>query len=515
MRTFVALLVLVFSPAAIGATEPLKLSATQLASKIDHHIGVVLKERKVVAATRSEDAEFVRRIHLDLVGRVPDLLVVRDFLDDPRADKRERLIDKLLDSERYALHWANVWRAWFLPSNDPLIANLMPGFELWLREMLKANTRYDVMTSTILTGDRTTGFNALNIFMQANQSQPENLAASTSRIFLGIKLECAQCHNHPTAKWKRQQFWEFAAFFPSLTTAFTLNPAGMRPIPLVLGRITIPGTDKIVTAKYLDGTTPTEGTADYRQALANWITSGGGTLYFSRAGVNRIWENLLGTGLVEPLAEESSDNPASHPELLDLLARQFKENGYDLKYLIKAIVTSEAYQRTSRQSDPGQSDPRLFARMKVRGLSPEQLYDSLALVVGAKESTPSAAAAGFVNANSARAEFLRRFPNQDKRSEQHTSILQALYLMNGKVVADATSLEKNENLAIIAKGEGVKTSRKVSQLFMIALGRKPTSAESERLIRYVDGGGPTKDSARAICDIFWALLNSSEFSANH
>jgi hypothetical protein len=225
----------------------------------------------------------------------------------------------------------------------------------------------------------------------------------------------------------------------------------------------------------------------------------------------------MGTGLVEPLDEESADNPASHPELLDLMARQFAANDYDLKYLIEAITRSAAYARTSKQTHPGQSDGRLFARMRTRGLTPEQLFDSLALATGGADTEPSAPVYGAAPFNPAtpRADFLRRFPNQDRRSEQQTSILQALYLMNGTIVTDAVSLEKNENLRIIAQATSVRTPRRVEQLFLIALSRKPTAAESARLSRYVDRGGPTKDPARALCDVFWALLNSSEFCTNH
>jgi Protein of unknown function (DUF1553)/Protein of unknown function (DUF1549) len=356
------------------------------------------------------------------------------------------------------------------------------------------------------------------VFVQANQFKAENVASSVARIFLGVKVECAQCHDHPFAKWKKRQFWETAAFFSDLPDP--LGQVDEQGRPRVnrrkAGEIKVPGGDKVAKAKFLDGKEPKVTGTDYRGALVDWMVRKDNP-YFARAAVNRVWEQLMGIGLVEPLDEESAENPASHPELLTLMARQFAEHKYDLKYLIKAIVSSRAYQRTSRQTGPSQAYARLFARMKVRGVSPEQMFDSLSVATGHKDDDPPYDPRFGVqpNFNSARADFVRRFPTPDKRTEQHTSILQALYLMNGTIVADATSLDKNKNLAIIAEGKSVPTGRRVDQLFLITLSRKPTKAERDRLVKYVDKGGPKKDPARALCDVFWALLNSSEFCVNH
>jgi hypothetical protein len=356
------------------------------------------------------------------------------------------------------------------------------------------------------------------VFTQVYQYKAENVASAVARLFLGVKVECAQCHDHPFAKWKRKQFWETAAFFADLPDPLGQVDAQGRPrvVQRKAGEIKIPGGEKVAKARFLDGKEPKVTGNDYRGALVDWMVSKNNP-YFARAAVNRVWEQLMGIGLVEPLDEESVENPPSHPGLLTLLAQQFAEHKYDLKYLIMAIVSSKAYQRTSKQNDPGQADHRLFARMKVRGLSPEQMFDSLSVATGHKDDEPAYDPRfGLqMNFNSARADFIRRFPAPEKRTEQHTSILQALYLMNGSIVADATSLEKNKNLAIIAEGKSVPTGRRIDQLFLITLNRKPAAAERARLVKYVDKGGPKKDPARALCDVFWALLNSSEFCVNH
>jgi hypothetical protein len=509
-----ALLVIVPAGRA-GTTPEKKLSAQELAAKIDEHIAARWKERKVVPAARADDAEWVRRATLDLSGRIPDILAARDFIDNPGADKRVKLIDKLLADERFASHWATVWRTWWLPDTGEFQnPYFWYTFEGWLRGQLKDGKSYDQMVRALLTDTRNNGPIA---FYQVHQYRPENLASATSRLFLGVKLECAQCHNHPFARWKRQQFWELAAFFAGAMPRGFRNPDGSIAPARTPGQITIPGTKKTVKARFLDGKEPASKDAP-REALLDWMVAKDNP-YFARAAVNHVWEYLLGVGLVEPLAEEGPENPPSHPELLDLLARQFAANGYDLKYLIKAIALSRPYQLSSKHSHASQADVRLFGRMRVRGLSPEQMFDSLVLATGGKDdqaelTTPYLGFRAPGN-NTPRAEFLRRFPNQDKRTEQQTSILQALYLMNGKLVADATSLEHNKNLAIIAEAKTVRTSRRVEQLFLITLSRKPTAAESARLVRYVDRGGPHRGPARALCDVFWALLNSSEFCSNH
>ncbi len=494
-----------------------KLTPAELAAKIDQHIDAVLKANKGVAAPAAEPAELVRRMYLDLTGRAPDIVSARDFIDDRKTDKAARLAQRLLAEKRYAQHWAAVWRNWLVAdASDQQIAFQLPNLEADLRRQLEANTSYDKMVRSLIVADASRGMGfgtAAQVFYQANQFKAENLASSTTRIFMGVKLECAQCHNHPFAKWDKKHFWQMAAFFAGNVGMGDPRFRGA-PTPGT-GEITIPGTDKKFKARFPDGKEPPAG-GDYRIALVDWMTAKENP-YFARAAANRVWENLMGVGIVEPLDEESGENPASHPEMLDLMARQFAANDYDLKYLIQAVVLTKAYQRTSKNTHASQADGRLFARQRVRGLTPEQLFDTLALVTGGPEPELYNPAMGFggFNPASPRGDFLRRFPNQDKRSEQQTSILQALYLMNGKLVDEATSLEKNANLKVIAEGVTVKTPRRVQQLFLIALGRKPTEAETARLVKYVDGGGPTKDSARAMCDVFWALLNSSEFCTNH
>jgi Protein of unknown function (DUF1553)/Protein of unknown function (DUF1549) len=479
-----------------------------LAARIDQHIGARLAVEKIPPAPLADDAEFLRRVYLDLSGRIPLTGQVYQFLRDRAPDKRQRVINRLLDEGGYARHFTNVWRAVLLPDNAAgNNGALRAGFEAWLWKQLTENTSYDQMIREIIKpgGPRA--------FYQARENKPENLAAATSRLFLGVKLECAQCHRHPFAPWTREQFWGLAAFYSGLPQPRQPGMA-VRPQTQPTGHeIRIPGTDKVVQARFPNGKEPTwtDGT-DPRTTLADWVTAPDNP-YFARAAVNRVWSHFFGTGLVDPVDDLGDQNPASHPELLDELARQFAEHHFDLKFLIRAITNSQAYQRTSRVSHPGQEDPRRFARMALKGLTPEQLFDSLAQATGYEEPAGGRGQPGRLRS---RAEFLTRFANPGgKITELRLSILQALALMNGKLVADATDLEDSVILAAILETPWLDTKGRVQALFLTTLGRLPHPEESGRLVKYVDRAEADVGERKALADVFWALLNSGEFILNH
>jgi hypothetical protein len=237
--------------------------------------------------------------------------------------------------------------------------------------------------------------------------------------------------------------------------------------------------------------------------------------FFARAAVNRVWSYFFGVGLVEPVDDLSSGNPPSHPELLDELARQFAAHRYDLTFLIRAIVASRAYQLTSTVADGKPGDVRQFARMPLRGLSAEQLFDSIAEAVEYREPEPFPRRTFPGVPPTPRALFLAKFRGAGKRTEPTTTILQALFLMNGKFMAEATSPQGNRTLATVAESAATNTARRVETLFLVVLSRKPRPEEAARMIRYVERGGATGDRKKALADVFWALLNSTEFCLNH
>lgn len=501
----------------------------ELATEIDGLIRRRLAAENVTAAPAADDAEFLRRVFLDLGGRIPPSTRVRRFLADRDPDKRRKVVDELLDSSLYVVHFSNVWRKALLPETqaDPQTRVLVPAFEAWLRQKLTDDTSYSEMVREIVTVPLAASRNPREIpgqadrpsplaFYQAKQIKPENLAASTARTFLGIRIECAQCHDHPFDNWKQNDFWSFAAFFAGMERQG--RGGFLAAIREVADRrkLKIPGTETSVGPVFLDGSRPLPTqTRGARQLLADWMITVENS-YFAKAAVNRLWSQMFGIGLVDPPDDFTADNPPSHPKLLDLLASEFASHNFDVRHILRSIVASDAYQRTSRQTDPSQQKPRLFSRMAVKGLSPEQIFDSLAQATGYVPVAVDRTSTGPGALDSVRSEFVDLFGDDSSRpTQQRTTILQALALMNGGLVSEATSLDRSRTLTAVVEFPALGTGDRVEALFLAALGRRPGAKRLAALVAYVDAGGVTKDPAAALADVFWALLNSSEFLLNH
>ena len=496
--------------------------ARELARTIDAMLAARWAAAKITPVGPADDAEYLRRVSLDLVGRIPRAAEARDFLDDPSPDKRESLVERLLASPAYLARASELWRQLLLPEadTDGLAQQVSGPFQAWIRKKVAEEAPYDDIVREVLT-TRLGGRNANPYSTRAEPSpigyyfakdgKPENLAAGAARVFLGIRLECAQCHDHPFANWKREEFWSFAAFFAGVQRQG--NDDAVASIREVAGRreLSISGTEKIVKAVHLDGSEPSWNPRDGgRQVLADWITAPSNP-YFARAAVNRVWARFFGAGIVDPVDDMSEDNEPFAPELLDELANQFRAHDYDLKFLIRAITASRAYGLTSAVIRRESTPPPLFSAMAVRGLAPGQLFDSLAQATGYREGGDVRYGGG-----DARGRFLELFADRDARStEAQTSILQALTLMNGSIIAGATSLEAGDTLPAVAEAPYLDTSGRIEALYLAALTRRPRPDELSVLVPYVEGGGPAKDASQALADVFWALLNGPEFKLNH
>ena len=500
----------------------------KVADRIDGFVADVWKKNKVTPAPLSSDSEFLRRVYLDVAGKIPPASLAIDFPEISDANKRRQAVDELLESPGYITHFATFWRNVMMPevNADFQVRFLVPSFDSWLRKQLKENTHYDKLVKEILTTPLESARKQRNpyerlgetsplAFYQAKQIAPENLAAGTSRIFLGIRIECAQCHDHPFDSWKREQFWSFAAFFGGIER--TGNRGIFSTVRELFDRreLNVPDTDQVVQASYLDGTEPQwRFRVGPRKTLAEWITSPKNP-YFARTAVNRLWGHFFGRGIVDAVDDFTATNPPSHPKLLDYLANEFAAHNFDFKFLIRAITASRTYQLTSLKTHDSQTEPRLFSRMAVKGLTPEQIFDSVAQATGFYTPFQSRNPFAF-GGNDPRSEFLETFANNtDARTEWQTTILQALSMMNGQFVANATSLERSQTLAAVADFPGDSTTERITNLYYLALSRTPKPKELQRLVKYVDGGGTKKDSKQALTDVFWALLNSTEFMFNH
>ena len=500
----VFMLVLATSGPVLAAdTKP---DPAALAERIDRHLSTAWAENQITPAELSDDAAFLRRATLDLTGRIPSVAEVNAFLADTRRDKRALLIERLTGTAAHARHLAVFWRKTWLPQTETL-ATMADGTDDWLAVQLRQKTAYDRIVRDLLIAPTVRpggGQPVPRAFLTLNEGKADNLAASAARAFLGINLDCAQCHNHPFARWTRDQFWQTAAFF-----ARPAPPGDGKPARL---EVKILNTDRTVEPKLLTDTPvswPAKLEEDTgRRVFATWLTATDNP-YFARNAVNRLWAHFFGTGLVEPLDDLSGENPASVPPLLDDLTKAFVDSGYDLDLLTRAIALSRAYQLSSL-APAGASAPRLFSRAAVRGLTGEQLYDSLRVAAGLAPLRPDLDPPALLGE---RTRFAARLYVERPGSAQR-SILQSLALMNGSMTTTLTDPQTAPTLTGIADAPFLDTAGKVDALFLATFGRKPTASESTTFVKYAEKGEP-KDRQKQLADIFWALLNSAEFNTNH
>ena len=564
MRPFVFLIVVIFScDVAPAEGRVVRTSADwdrvdAVAQQIDAQFDKLWQTEGIVPAPAADDAAILRRLWLDLAGRIPRTSDVRDFVDDSQADKRRRLIDQLIESPLFVVHQTNVWRRMLLPEADADREQQLDtaGFEAWFRDRLRERRNYAEIVRELLTFQDTgqSNMNAQRVdvegpvsriptpvaFFQAKKRMPENMAAAVSRLFLGVRLECAQCHDHPFNGWKRERFWELAAFFNE-AQAPNMTADGTAPRVATVAKhlkgtaptIQIPETKTVVTAAFLDGSQPdfSEKEASLselermpRAKLAQWIISAQNP-FFAKAAVNRLWSAYFGVGLVEPADDFSVNNPASHPAVLDLLAETFVRENYDVRFMTRVILSTRAYQMTSRRTDPSQDHPRSYARMTIRGLTPAQLFDSLAQSIGYQQ--PFDPDRNPDEVDPVRREFLETFVNTDDSSvDRPTSLLHVLTLMNGPPLNGNAGLPTQPGMAaprtrlIIRTADAVidapflSDAERIEALFLATLSRAPRTEESERSLKHLKAAS-TGNPQRPLDDLLWALLNSAEFMTNH
>ena len=504
------------------------VAARRAALAVDARLMEKWRANKVTAAPPATHVELLRRIYLDIAGKIPPVSVVREFTASREPRKWEQLVDDLLDSPAAVTHSVEIWRGVLVPEAelDLQVRFAASPFDAWLRRKFLDKIPYDAIARELLTVSLTpASMSAQNIprpaggavgFYVAKEFKPENLAAATARVFLGTRIECAQCHDHPFDRWKREQFWSYAACFAEISPP---NPLGAAPVvkppaPANPRELQIPGTNRTVRMASLDGSSPAAAEQHPRAWLAKWVTSADNP-WFAKAATNRMWGQFFGRGLIDPIDDISENNPPSHPELLDELAREFAKSGFDLHFLVRTIVSSEGYRLSSAAPHSDAVAPQLFARMTVKGMRPAELFDSLAQATGYYEKSGRVDVAVFAG-NTQRSEFLEAFSGErGSEEDQGTTILQALAMMNGSFVNQATGVERSVTLSALAGLPQLSTADRIEALYLATLSRPPNPAELQKLIGYVESGGPEKDPRRALGDVFWSLLNSTEFVSNH
>ena len=519
--------VLIPLPTAVDASVYAKLPRNNF---IDGHVWAKLKQLNVTPAELSSDAQFHRRVYLDVIGRLPTPDEARTFLADKDAKKREKLIDALLDRPEYADFWANKWTDLLRPNPYHVGMKATYNLDQWLRKSFRENKPYDQFVREIVAANGSTWTNGATVFYR-NRREPDELAPMVGQLFLGVRLDCAKCHHHPFEVWGQDDFYSFAAFFGRIGRQGVGISApisgGEEAIHLGSGSggrrngstVRHPLTNKEMTPTPLLGKPlDLDPDKDPRAVLADWITSPENP-YFAKVIVNRVWADLMGRGIVDPVDDLRATNPPSNPELLDALAKDFRTGKCDLKKLIRTICLSHAYQLSTTPNDRNASDLRNYSRHYRQRLRAEVLLDMVSDISGVPEkfeAMPLGSRAIEVWTARAQSVFLDSFgrpdPNQDPPCERtsDTTVVQALHLMNSpalyrKVTAD------DGRCATLAASKKTPTEI-IDELYLLAYCRYPTDTERAKALKRFEKPGATRRSATE--DLMWALINTPEFVFN-
>jgi hypothetical protein len=478
-------------PAAGPAETP-----AQLAAWIDARLETARRARRLPPRPAAGDEVFLRRAYLELTGTIPSVSEARDFLESTSEGKRERLIHGLLEDKRFAEHYAGLWARTLAPAG-----NTRGPFEAWLRGEFRKNTPFDQVVRDVLTAKGNATQPGPAAFYFAVGNTPERVAEAVARGFMGVRLGCAQCHNHPFADWKREHFWGLAAFFAGAATApGQVSDTFKTTITATGGNKSNPDFE----AKFLEGPAPKfpEGRSP-RAVLGDWLATPKNR-FFAANVVNRVWQDLCGTGLVSAVDDLDTVEAAEREQVLDGLADKFAANGFDLRWLVEGICLSKAYQQASA------ADTELgTAQRPVRALAPEQVFAALDQALALKKGrllSPRYTPEG--RTLMARLEEARGTSPTDYKG----GIPQALLLMNGPLVTRATTLEDSLTLRAVVEAPFLKEAEKLDTLFLAAYSRLPRAEERDRLLKVVRARPDDAEARRqAYANIFWALLNSPEF----
>jgi hypothetical protein len=492
--------------AAVAADDqPRADGVGRMSRQIDSRIEQRLDEAGMAPAEICGDSEFLRRVSLDLTGVIPTVSEVREFLADQRPDKRARRIERLLASPRHATHLAIAWRRIMLPTDfDPAQLDQAVGLQRWLRQQFVANLRYDRLVAEFLssTGDQQTG---PALFYRSLDAKPEKLAAATSRIFLGLQIQCAECHDHPFDQWTQRDFWGYAAFFAQLQPDRSMRGDAYRLVDLPTGEVTLPDSVEVVPPRFPRGDSPAnDARGTRRRQLSIWMASRDNP-YLAPAAVNRVWEQMFGRGLVHPVDDLGPHHQPSHPELFDELTQFFIDQGFDLRSLYRALANTKAYQRSSAGQVSESSEQPLYARMAVRRLTAEQLFDSLHRSLNLPGGAPGPD-------DPRRRQFVAQMETSSRDVTQYDlGIQQVLQLINGDPIAQSTASAQQGLLAAL-EAPFLDPRQQVEVLYLATLSRFPSDVERETCLQHVHAAA---EGSQPLGDVLWALLNCAEYQFNH
>jgi hypothetical protein len=495
---------------------------------VDKHTFAKLKQMTILPSDLCTDNEFVRRVYLDCIGRMPTVAELNTFLSDQDSKRRERLIDHLVTRPEFADFWAMKWADVFRSSRKTIQLKGSTGFQLWLHGHFSKNTPFDEIAREVLTATGNTYSNPpANYYRIAKD--PLALAESTAQLFLGVRMQCAKCHNHPFERWSQDDYYGLAAVFARVKS---------KPDPMVgplakgdktqaaeviytirEGEVTQPRTGKQMKPRFPgSGEADVPKGADRRAAFADWLTKPENP-FFAKSVANRVWFHLMGKGIVDPVDDFRDSNPAANDELLDALAKDFSGHKYDLRHLVKSILNSRTYQLSAQPNETNKDDAKYFSHAVTKLLSAEVLLDALCDATALPEKfagLPAGTRATQLPDTDVNHPFLKIFGQPARElaceceRESDGNLAQALQLINGPTVNEKI---KNPGNRIGKLLDAKKSEIEIlNEIYLVTLSRKPDADETKVSLAHVSKG---EDKRKAWEDVLWAVLNTREFLFRH
>jgi len=486
---------------------------------IDQRIDTKLERLKIQPSPVADDAAFLRRVSLDLTGLLPPPEAVRAFVADPAPSrvKRSKMIDRLIASQAYVDHWTVKWGDLLQSSRKYLGEKGAYEFQQWIRDSVASNKPYDKLVHELLTS-RGSSYDApaANFFRVTREAKPT--MEKTTQVFLGVRMVCAQCHDHPFERWTQTQYYQMAAFFSAVGLRAGYEVGEEIVFDQRSGyEMKHPKDGHVVKPEFmlaLNEPLPVPDDQRRRDALAQWLTSKDNP-FFAEAIANRIWSYFFGRGIIDPVDDIRASNPATNPALLDALTKDVLDHKFDLQQLMRTITNSRAYQASFITNEWNQNDRDNFSHAMPRRLSAEELMDAVSSAAGARPHFPEVPAdtmaEQLVDPHIGQEGFLDVFGRPPRESScecerrSDFSLPQALNLVNGKTISDAVADPKGRVAKLVLSGKG--DAAIVDELYLASLSRLPSVAESDLGVKYLAGGSKAARSQ----DLLWALLNSKGF----
>lgn len=488
---------------------------------VDRHVFARLKQLNIAPADLCTDNEFVRRVFLDVCGRLPTPAEVRTFLADTNKARRARLIDQLLDRPEYADFWTLKWLDLLRANRKWIQAKGAEVYRQWLRDRIARNTPFDQVVRELLTATGHSYSNGpANYFRVARE--PGELVEATAQLFLGVRMQCAKCHNHPFERWTQNDYYSLAAFFARVKlktdSGKKFNMKKAEPETVLIeqtGEVKHLHTGLTAFPKFPGGIPAIIGKdQDRREALAKWLTAPDNP-FFARALVNRLWFHLHGRGIVDPPDDFRESNPPANEELLDALARDFIAHQFDVKYILRVLLNSRTYQLSAYTTDVNRDDDRYFSHAQPRLLTAEQMLDAVCDLTEVPEKFPGVpVGTRAVQLPDGQSEHLflrtmgvpaRDLPCECERDTE-ANLAAALQLLNGNTVQSRLKAEKNRLGRLLASKASDRAI--LEELYLAGFARLPEAREAEAVLRHVQ---QSADRRQAWEDVLWALINCKEF----